>query len=131
MKGFTSWKTASKTFSTLSTDKYMKKTFQDELKENSSLLPTFWHHTTKSSYTQFISQHFFGRWQAWRGTWKVNTQRMVPMQAYPHGERWCGPVASGHVLRLIKAWKAPRRMIEKRTSWVTMWLSTKSSLLSE
>lgn len=53
------------------------------------------------------------------------------MQAYPQRERWCGQVALGHVLRIIKAWKALPRKIEKRNAGISMQLSIKSSLLSE
>lgn len=61
--------------------------------------------------------------------WKVNTQ-IVQMQANPPGEKGCGQVTSGHLLRIRKAQKAPPRMIEKKHSEVTVWLSTKPSLLS-
>ena len=38
----------------------------------------------------------------------------------PRGKRWYDQGPSGHLLRIIKTWKAPPRMIWRRTAWVVL-----------
>lgn len=69
-------------------------------------------------YTIFFSQHALEVGRHRRAYGSKHSK-----QAYPQGEMWCGQVTLGYVLRIIKAWKALPRMIEKRNAGISMWLS--------